>query len=83
VCRGHRSKAAIEQFIQTGRTVAVRLHKEVKTVDRDDEARNFPSTSQCVVPLGRLLAYVNQPAAFVNVKAEWLAHDWLQIVTER
>jgi hypothetical protein len=65
ICRGHRHNAAIEQFIQTGLTAAIRLHAEVQMVDPDDEARSFPSSPQCDVPLQPLLAYVNQPAALV------------------
>jgi hypothetical protein len=68
ICRGHGHNASIEQFIQTGRTAAIRLHKEVQMVDPDDEARSFPSCPQCDVPLQPLLAYVNQPAALVNGK---------------
>ena len=58
---GRRYNVAIERFIQTGRTAATRLRKAVKLVDPDDEARSFPSSSQCDVPLEPPLATLTSP----------------------
>jgi len=39
----NQSRSYLNHLVQTGRTAAIRLHKEVKMVDPDDEARSLPS----------------------------------------